>query len=140
MPDDQTTRKVQHREIRVGALFPSDQQASIAIEPTMRAFDDPAPRPCSVTHGLALIPTTSNPRHHADLPDMVVHTTTDIAQIQAQPRTWRSRLLMMLAKVSSSSTLSSRRAPPTTYTVLPTPLVSTSPRNETASYCTISIS
>ncbi len=36
MPDDQTTRKLQHREIRVGALFPADQQTSITIEPAVR--------------------------------------------------------------------------------------------------------
>lgn len=94
MPDDQTTRKVQHREIRVGALFPADQQASITIEPAVRAFDDPAPRPCSVTLGLALIPTTSNPRHHPDLPDMLIDAATDIAQIQAQPRTRCRRRLV----------------------------------------------
>ncbi len=87
MPDDQTTGKVQHGQIRIGALFPSDQQASIAVEPAMSPFDDPAPRPCSVTLGLALIPTTSNPGHHPDLPDMLIDAATDIAPIQAQPRT-----------------------------------------------------
>lgn len=81
MPDYQTTGKVQHGQIRVGALFPSDQQASIAIEPTVRAFDDPASGPRAITLGLGFIPTPTNPRHHADLPDMLVHTPTDIAQI-----------------------------------------------------------
>ncbi len=72
MPDDQATRKVQHGEIHVGALFPADQQASIAIEPAMRAFDDPAPRPRSFSLRLAFLPTAANPRHHADLPDMLI--------------------------------------------------------------------
>ncbi len=60
MPDDQTTRKLQHREIRVGALFPADQQTSITIEPAVRAFDDPAPRPRAFSIGLALIASSSS--------------------------------------------------------------------------------
>ncbi len=94
MPDDQTTRKVQHCEIRVGTLFPANEQASIAIEPAMRSFDDPATCPRTFALCLAFVPTATNPRHHADLPDMVAHTTTDIAQIQAQPRARRRRRLV----------------------------------------------
>lgn len=86
MPDDQTAGKVQHGPIRIGALFPADQQTAITIEPAVRAFDDPAPRPRAFPLGLALIASSANPRHHANLPDMVVHATTDIAPIQAQPR------------------------------------------------------
>jgi hypothetical protein len=44
MPDDQTTREVQHYQIRIGALFPVEQQASITIEPAMRPLGDPASR------------------------------------------------------------------------------------------------
>lgn len=91
MPDDQAARKVQHREIGVRALFPADQQASIAIEPAMRPFDDPAPRPRAFTLGLALVPTAANPRHHADLPDMLINPAANIAQIQAKPRARRVR-------------------------------------------------
>ena len=86
MPDDQITRKVQHRQIRVGALFPSDQQASIAVDPAMGPFDDPAPRPRAFPLGLVLIASSANPRHHPGLPDMVVNPASDIAPIQAQPR------------------------------------------------------
>ncbi len=100
MPDDQTTRIVQHGQIGVSALFPADQQASITIEPAVRAFDDPAPRPCAITLYLALVPTAANPRHHPDLPDMFLHTTTDIAQIQTQPRARiRRRLVAPFAAV-----------------------------------------
>ncbi len=77
MPGDQATRKVQHREIRVGPLLPTDQQAAIAIEPAVRTFHDPSPRSRSFTLGLALIATTANPRHHADLPDMLIDPAVD---------------------------------------------------------------
>ncbi len=71
---------------RCRRAFPADQQAPVAIEPAMRAFDDPASRPRSLTLGLVLVPTTSNPRHHADLPDMLIDPATDITQVQTQPR------------------------------------------------------
>lgn len=93
MPDDQATRKLQHRQIRVRALFPADQQASIAVEPAMRPFDDPASRPSAFTLGLALVSAATNPRHHPDLPDMLVNPAADIAPIQAQPRARRRRRL-----------------------------------------------
>ncbi len=57
----------------------------------MRSFNDPAPCPRSFTLGLALIPTTPNPRHHADLPDMVIDAASDIDPIQARPRAQEER-------------------------------------------------
>lgn len=92
MPDDQTTGKVQHRQIGVGALLPEDQQTPIAIEPARRTLHDPALRSRPLTLGLVLIPTPTNPRHHPDLPDMFIHTAPDTAPIQAQPRA-RCRLV-----------------------------------------------
>lgn len=91
MPDDLTTGKMQHREICIDPFFPADQHASIAIEPAMRPFHHPAPRLRFFTLGLALIAKPANPRHHADLSDIVMDAASDIAPIEAQPRAWHRR-------------------------------------------------
>lgn len=56
----------------------------------MRPFDDPPSCSRSLTSVLALVPATANPRHHADLPNMLINPSPDIAQIQAQPRARRA--------------------------------------------------
>jgi hypothetical protein len=85
MPDDQTTGKVQHHQVGISPFFPTDQQASIPIEPTMRSFHHPASRSRPFSWRLGLVSTPPNPRHHPDPPDMLIHTAPDIAQIQTQP-------------------------------------------------------
>ncbi len=78
MSDDQATGKMQHGPKRVGPLFPTNQQASIPIEPAMRSLDNPSSCPRTLALGLALVPTTTNPLHHADPPDMLMNPASRI--------------------------------------------------------------
>ncbi len=85
MPNNQTTGKLQHRQIRVSPFFPTDQQPPIPIEPAMRSFNHPASCSRAFSVRLSFVSTPSNPGHHTDLPHVVIDTASDITQIKTQP-------------------------------------------------------
>jgi hypothetical protein len=43
LPDDNTTRELEHGLVVPGFLVPANEQSSEAIDPGMHAFDHPAP-------------------------------------------------------------------------------------------------
>jgi hypothetical protein len=78
---------VKHREVGVGALFPADEDAAEAVEPGLRALDDPAPRPEPglALERLRLFAAGADVSGEAELGDEFVHLGEVVALVQAEP-------------------------------------------------------
>ena len=86
-PGDEAAGEVEHREVGVGAFLPAGEDATEAIQPGVRALDDPAARSEA---GLALerprfLAAAANVRGEAELFEQLAHLVVVVAAVEAEP-------------------------------------------------------
>jgi len=83
-PHDEDGGELDEGEVVLRLLLPADEQFPVAVEPRMRALDDPAPRPRPTPTGARLFAAPSNVRLEPPLPYRALHDDVVVALVETE--------------------------------------------------------